>query len=84
MSVKNVTKTFRSAGAVFASGHVTQALDDVSLSIEQGETLALVGESGSGKSTLGRVIARLVEADAGAVQFDGRELLELQARRCVG
>ena len=78
VSVKNVTKTFRSAGAVFASGHVTQALDDVSLSIEQGETLALVGESGSGKSTLGRVIARLVEADAGAVQFDGRELLELQ------
>lgn len=49
------------------------ALDDVSLSLAPGETLGLVGPSGCGKSTLARVLLRLVEPDAGRVDFAGTD-----------
>jgi ABC-type oligopeptide transport system ATPase subunit len=51
------------------------AVDDVSLDIRRGETLALVGESGSGKSTLARLILRLIEPSAGSVRFESTEVL---------
>ena len=54
-----------------------RAVDGVTLQILRGETLALVGESGSGKTSLGRAILRLVEPSAGAVSFDGINLLAL-------
>ncbi len=52
-----------------------QAVDGVSLVIEQGKTLGLVGESGCGKSTLGRVIVRLEKATSGSIRFQGQDLL---------
>ncbi len=52
-----------------------KAVDDVSLSINKGETLGLVGESGCGKSTFGRAILRLEEPTAGEVWFDGENIL---------
>lgn len=51
-----------------------RALDDVSLSIERGETYGLLGESGSGKTTLCRLLVALNEPSAGTVRFDGRDV----------
>jgi peptide/nickel transport system ATP-binding protein/oligopeptide transport system ATP-binding protein len=56
---------------------VVHAVDDVSFDLAAGETLALVGESGCGKSTTGRLVLRLIEATAGRVWFEGRDLFAL-------
>lgn len=56
-----------------------RAVDGVTFTINEGETLALVGESGSGKTTLGRCVLRLIEPTAGEIRFDGCDLLSLRA-----
>jgi ABC-type multidrug transport system fused ATPase/permease subunit len=58
-------------------GGTRPALDDVSLRVEPGETLALVGASGSGKSTIAKLLLRFNDPDSGAVRIDGRDLREL-------
>ena len=57
-----------------------KAVEDVSLAIPAGKTLALVGESGSGKTTVGRGILQLTRPTSGRVVYDGRELTELSER----
>jgi ABC-type oligopeptide transport system ATPase subunit len=77
VEVRNVTKVFRSGESVFGkSAGEVRAVDDVSLSVERGETLGLVGESGSGKSTLGRLILRLIEPTSGEILFEGKNILQ--------
>ena len=51
-----------------------RAVDGVSFSIKQGETLGLVGESGCGKTTVGRSLLRLIPATGGSVRYEGREV----------
>jgi peptide/nickel transport system ATP-binding protein len=77
LEIRNLTKVFPHGESPFGgkSRGEVRAVDDVSLDIHAGETLGLVGESGSGKSTLGRLILRLIEPTAGAVRFEGRDLL---------
>lgn len=56
---------------------VVKAVDDVSFSLRQGETLGLVGESGCGKSSLAKVLLRLTEATAGTITFAGKDILSM-------
>ena len=73
LSVEDLVVRFRAAGigVPFSGPRYINAVNGVSLAVAPGETLGIVGESGCGKSTLGRAILGLVEAQDGAVQFEG-------------
>jgi ABC-type oligopeptide transport system ATPase subunit len=77
LEVRHLTKEFSRRGGFFGPHSTVRAVDDVSLTVERGETFALVGESGSGKTTTGRCILRLIEPTSGEVIFDGRNLRAL-------
>lgn len=77
--VENLKKSFVSKGNN-GKKSVVRAVDDVTLTINRGETLGLVGESGSGKTTLGRTILRLVEPDSGKILYDGSNITKVNMR----
>jgi oligopeptide transport system ATP-binding protein len=77
LEVRHLSKEFSRKKGLFGKGAVVRAVDDVSFTIEKGETFGLVGESGSGKTTTGRCILRLIEPSGGEVLFDGRDVLKL-------
>ncbi len=72
VEVKHLKKYFESKGGV------NHAVDDVSLSIEEGKTMGVVGESGCGKSTLGRTIIRLQDPTDGKIFIDGEDVTTLK------
>ena len=77
LTVENLLKLFPVGGGQMP----VRAVDDVSFSLERGETLALVGESGSGKTTIGQCLLRLLAPTGGSIRFDGQEIANLDQRR---
>ena len=78
LEVRDLKKHFPiSKGLLQRAGGTVFAVDGISFSIAQGETLGLVGESGCGKSTVGRTILRLIEPTGGSIRIDGRDITHL-------
>jgi peptide/nickel transport system ATP-binding protein len=74
-----VTKSYPSGGTLLHRTRVA-VVDDVSFDVREGEVVGVVGSTGAGKSTLGMLAVRLLDADAGAMTFDGLDLLALSGR----
>ena len=72
LEVRNLKKYFKTPKGML------HAVDDVSFTIGEGKTLGVVGESGCGKSTLGRVVIKLLDATAGEVIFESREITSVK------
>ncbi|WP_439577862.1 ABC transporter ATP-binding protein [Elioraea sp.] len=82
LSVRGLVKHFRSRGGMFRDAPPpVRAVDGIDLDVPDGGTLGLVGESGCGKSTTGRLVLRLIEADAGSILFAGEDVRAADAAR---
>jgi len=71
----------------FGYGEDEPVLDDVSFTVEGGDTVALVGPTGAGKSTVMKLLLRMYDPDSGAVRIDGQDLRDVQipsVRRAIG
>ena len=75
LEVRNLNKFFN-----VANGAKLHAVEDISFTVNAGETLGIVGESGCGKSTLGRTILRLHEPTSGQVIFDGIDIVSFNEK----
>ena len=65
---------------LFEKQSYLQALENINLTIYEGETLGLVGESGCGKTTLGRTLLRLIEPNSGNIHYKGADLMQLSGK----
>ena len=73
LEVRNLKMYFRAAGSGFGKGFA-KAVDDISFSVEKGETFGLVGESGCGKTTTGKCILRMNKPTSGHIFYKGQDL----------
>lgn len=82
LEVRNLKKHYPIRKGFFAKQvGAVKAVDGITLSVEQGETLAVVGESGCGKSTTGRTILRLIEPTEGEIMFNGTDVRSLDTEQ---
>lgn len=77
LEIKNLEKYYFSNAGLFSKSDVVKAVNNVTFSVFEGETLGLVGESGCGKSTLGLTILQLEKSTSGSVKYKGKELTKL-------
>jgi ABC-type oligopeptide transport system ATPase subunit len=77
VDVRHLVKQFTRREGLLTRPSIVRAVNDVSFTIEEGETFGLVGESGSGKTTTGRCMLRLIEPTSGEVLFRGQNVLAL-------
>jgi ABC-type oligopeptide transport system ATPase subunit len=81
LEARGLYKTYTQTSGFFVKKQrVIKALNNVSVSIKKGETLAIVGESGSGKSTLARCLLQLLSLDQGEIFFKGKNLNSLDVK----
>ncbi|WP_407185343.1 ABC transporter ATP-binding protein [Bradyrhizobium centrosematis] len=81
LKVENLTKHYAlGAGFLKRTTPVVRAVQDVSFSVQAGETLCIVGESGCGKSTIARLLMRIAEPTSGRVLIDGTDIAGLRGR----
>jgi peptide/nickel transport system ATP-binding protein/oligopeptide transport system ATP-binding protein len=79
--VKNLVKYFPVRGGLFQRVVAwVKAVDDVTFTVKEGETLGLVGESGCGKTTVGRTMLYLLDPTDGSVEFDGTDVFSLKGK----
>ncbi|MDB9980089.1 ABC transporter ATP-binding protein [Ulvibacter sp.] len=79
LEVFNLRKEYYSNAGVFNAKSVVRAVNDISFSVFEGETMGLVGESGCGKSTLGKVLLQLEKATSGSIKYRGKEITSLDS-----
>jgi ABC-type oligopeptide transport system ATPase subunit len=75
VEVRHLAKQFTRSEGLLSKPSIVRAVNDVSFTVEEGETFGLVGESGSGKTTTGRCMLRLIEPTSGEVLFRGKNVL---------
>jgi peptide/nickel transport system ATP-binding protein len=83
IELRHLRKWFDIGRGLFRGSIPLKAVDDVSLQIRRGETVAIVGESGCGKTTLGRTVIRLLEPTDGELRYDGRDISHLKDKELM-
>ncbi|MBI5761481.1 MAG: ATP-binding cassette domain-containing protein, partial [Planctomycetales bacterium] len=84
LDVRDLRKHFPVRGGLLSRiREWVKAVDGVSFTLDQGQTLGLVGESGCGKTTVGRTLLRLISATSGEVSFQGQDILSLQRKQLL-
>ena len=81
MEVRNLHKTYVVGGGLLSPKRVVHAVNDVSFTVRDGETLGIVGESGSGKSTIGKCLLKLIGVDSGQMLFQGQDIVPMPENR---
>jgi oligopeptide/dipeptide ABC transporter ATP-binding protein len=82
LEIKDLVMHFKTKGEglIWQPTNMVQAVDGVSLKVNEGEAIGLVGESGCGKTTTGRLITRLLEPTSGQILYRGRDIAHLKEK----
>ena len=78
LEIKNLNVQYKTKGTVFNKEKVVNAVNNLNLSVNKGEIIAIAGESGCGKSTLASAICRLTPVKSGEILFHGVDILKLK------
>ncbi len=77
LKIENISKRFTLKSRLYEKKATLTAVDDLTITLYEGETFGLVGESGCGKSTLAKLILRLIEPTSGNITYNGKDILTL-------